>query len=117
MPTQRQGLPFHRLRWTEEDARNALKALEESGKPVSVFAAEHGIDPQRLYSWRRRLGGAERTTFQELIVGPTARVSVTGRDAPFELVLASGVVIRVPPFFDAAALQRLLEVVRPADAC
>ena len=90
MPTQRQGLPFHRLRWTEEDARNALKALEESGKPVSVFAAEHGIDPQRLYCWRRRLGRAERTTFRELIVRPTARVSVIGKDAPFELVLASG---------------------------
>ena len=57
MPMQRQGLPFDRLRWTEEDARNALKALHESGKSVSVFAAEHGIDPQRLYSWRRRLGG------------------------------------------------------------
>jgi hypothetical protein len=117
MPTQRQGLPFHRLRWTEEDGRNALKALHESGKPVSVFAAEHGIDAQRLYSWRRRLGGAERTTFQELIVGPAARVSVTGREALFELVLTSGVVIRVPPFFDGAALQRLLEVLRPAGAC
>jgi hypothetical protein len=32
MPTQRPGLPFDRLRWTEEDARNALKALHESGK-------------------------------------------------------------------------------------
>jgi transposase-like protein len=118
MPMQRQGLPFDRLRWTEEDARNALKALHESGKSVSVFAAEHGIDPQRLYSWRRRLGGAERTTFQELMIPPLARQSVTDAESsPFEIVLASGVVIRVPPFFDAAALQRLLEVVRPADAC
>jgi hypothetical protein len=48
-----------RPRWTEQDARNALAALRRSGKPVSVFAAEQGLDPQRLYSWRRRLGKAE----------------------------------------------------------
>ena len=117
MPTQRPPSPFNRPRWTEREARAALAALERSRKPVSVFAAEHGLDAQRLYSWRRRLGGAERTTFQELIVGPAARVSVTGREALFELVLTSGVVIRVPPFFDGAALQRLLEVLRPAGAC
>src|ERR1700679_412056 len=117
MPTKTPGSLFARRRWTEQDGRHALAALQRSGKTVGVFAAEHGIDAQRLYSWRRRLGGAERTTFQELIVRPTARVSVTGGDAPFELVLASGIVIRVPPFFDAAALQRLLEVVRPVEAC
>jgi len=47
--------PFNRSRWTEQDARVALAALEHSGKSVSVFAAEHGLDPQRLYMWRRRL--------------------------------------------------------------
>jgi hypothetical protein len=52
------------------------------------------------------------------MIPPLARQSVTDAESsPFEIVLASGVVIRVPPFFDAAALQRLLEVVRPADAC
>ena len=118
MPTQRQGLPFDRLRWTEEDARNALKALHESGKPVSVFAAEHGIDAQRLYSWRRRLGGAERTTFQELVVrAPALRSVADAESSPFEIVLASGDVIRVPRSFDGAALSRLLEVLAQVRAC
>ena len=67
--------PFNRPRWTEQEARAALAALERSRKPLSVFAAEHGLDPQRLYSWRRRLGGAEPTTFRELIVGSSATVS------------------------------------------
>ena len=107
-----QTSPFDRLRWTEQDARNALAALDRSGKTVSVFAAEHGLDPQRLYSWRRRLGEAERTTFQELIVRPAARISFTDGDAPFEVVLPSGVVVRVPASFNSAALERLLEVLR-----
>jgi len=32
-----------RPRWTREDAREVIAALDRSGKPVSVFAAEHGI--------------------------------------------------------------------------
>jgi hypothetical protein len=50
--------PFNRPRWTEQDARVVLDALHRSRKPVRVFAAEHGIDPQRVYLWRRRLGRA-----------------------------------------------------------
>ena len=38
-------------------------------------------------------------------------------DAPFEVVLPSGVVVRVPASFDAAALERLLEVLAQARAC
>jgi transposase-like protein len=112
MPTQVPSSSFRRLRWTEQDARNALAALQRSGKAVSVFAAEHGLDPQRLYSWRRRLGKAEPTMFQEVIVRPAARISVTDGDAPFEVVLRSGVVVRVPTSFNATALERLLEVLR-----
>ena len=112
MPTQLSRSSFGRLRWTEQDARSALAALQRSGKAVSVFAAEHGLDPQRLYSWRRRLGKAEPTTFQEVIVRPAARISVRDGDAPFEVVLPSGVVVRVPTAFDATALARLLEVLR-----
>ncbi len=117
MPTKTPGSLFVRPRWTEQDGRDALAALQRSGKTVGVFAAEHGLDPQRLYSWRRRLGGAERTTFHELIVHPSAQVPVAEGDSPFEIVLASGIVVRVPPSFDAAALQRLLDVVRQAEAC
>jgi hypothetical protein len=112
MPTQVSRSSFGRLRWTEQDARNALAALQRSGKAVSVFAAEQGLDPQRLYSWRRRLGKAERTTFQEVIVRPAPRISITESEAPFELALPSGVVVRVPTSFNATALERLLEVLR-----
>jgi hypothetical protein len=78
---------------------------------VSVFAAEHGLDAQRVYLWRRRLGAsAESTPFQELLVRPSPR-------APFEITLGSGTTLRVPSSFDSDALSRLLEVLARAGAC
>jgi hypothetical protein len=50
-------LPRRRPRWTVEDARTLVAALHRSGKSVSAFAAEHSIDPQRVYLWRRRFAG------------------------------------------------------------
>jgi transposase-like protein len=118
MPTSRSGSPFDRPRWNEDDAREVIAALHRSGKPVSVFAVEHGIDPQRVYLWRRRLGGAERTTFQELVVRrSSARDAIVAEGAPFEIVLPSGSIVRVPASFDATALARLLEVLAQASAC
>jgi transposase-like protein len=118
MPSPADRLPFHRPRWTEQDAREVLAALARSGKPVRVFATEHGLDPQRLYLWRRRLGEAERTTFQELTIRPLTRGSVADAESsPFEIVLASGDLVRVPRSFDGAALSRLLEVLAQVRAC
>ncbi len=108
--------PFNRPRWTELDARAALAALERSGKSVRQFAAEHGLDPQRLWSWRRRVAGGDRTTFQELIVRPSVAAAARGSDA-FEVVLGSGIVVRVPSTFDGPALVRLLEALAQARAC
>jgi len=111
MPTSRSLSPFSRPRWSEADAREVLAALERSGRPVSVFAAEHGLDAQRVYLWRRRLGAsAESTPFQELLVRPSPR-------APFEITLGSGTTLRVPSSFDSDALSRLLEVLARAGAC
>lgn len=120
MPTRVRS-PFDRPRWTEEDARIVLAAQQQSGKPVRAFAEEHGLDPQRLYLWRRRfaaVAGGDITTFQELTVRPSSvRLGLESDTRAFEIVLGSGVVIRVPPSFDTAALVRLLEVLAQARAC
>jgi hypothetical protein len=68
-----------------------------------------------VYLWRRRLGQAEPTTFEELIVRPAARPDAA--DNRFEIALASGDLVRVPPSFDGAALTRLLEVLAQVRAC
>jgi transposase-like protein len=110
MPTSSRS-PFDRPRWTEEDARAVLAALEQSGQPVRAFAEEHGLDPQRLYAWRRRVAGGDRTTFRELVVRASSAIPA---ESPFEIALPSGVVVRVPSSFDAEALARLLTVVSQA---
>lgn len=110
--------PFDRPRWSEEDARVVLGALERSGKSVRVFAEEHGLDPQRLYLWRRRVAKGDDTTFHEVIVRPSSEALVRdGGGSMFEIVLASGVVVRVSVTFDAPALARLLDVLTQARAC
>jgi transposase len=106
--------PFNVPRWTEAQAREVIAALERSGKPVSVFAAEHGLDPQRVYQWRRRVAGGDSTMFREIVVRPSDRGS---QGSSFEVVLATGEIVRVPPSFDEAALARLLDVLVRARAC
>ncbi len=102
--------PFDRPRWSIDVAREVVAALERSGQSVSVFAAEHGLDPQRVYGWRRRVGArAERTTFRELTV-PT-------ESCVFEVMLTSGVRVRVPLDFDSEALVRLFQALTQANVC
>ena len=117
MPKPADRSPFNAPRWTEMQAREVITALARSGKSVNAFAAEHGLDPQRVYLWRRRAAESDGTMFRELVVRPSAAVSVAERQEPFEVVLPSGLVVRVPASFDAVSLCRLLEVLVQARAC
>lgn len=111
-----------RRRWTEEEASQALAALGRSGLPLTTFAIREGLSPQRLSRWRSRLGPGSAPTFEEV---PTSKIaSAVDDDAearsgpePFEVVLSSGRIVRVPASFDAAALGRLLAVVDQVRAC
>jgi hypothetical protein len=42
--------------WTVEDAKWVMDAWRASGKPAAAFAAERGIDRERMRRWRSRLG-------------------------------------------------------------
>lgn len=65
-------------RWSEEDARLVLKAVEGSGSTIHAFAREHGLQAHRLYWWRERLADAANEDpgdFEQLSFAP---VVVTG---------------------------------------
>jgi transposase-like protein len=111
-----------RLRWTAEDARQALAAMARSGLGLSAFAIREGLDPQRLTRWRRQLASLAPPRFEEVMPVVT-RVTVNGDAVAsvererFEIVLPSGRVVRVPESFDAGTLRRLLDVVDEVRSC
>jgi hypothetical protein len=55
--------------------------------------------------------------FREVVLRPSSSVSLAEHAGPFEVVLRSGVVVRVPALFDAVSLSRLLEVLVQARGC
>jgi len=112
----------HRRRWTPKEAKKVLEAQVESGLTVSAFAAREGLSAQRLFRWRRQLGASAPNppTFEEIV--PSNAVALVGEAAEeashrFEVVLCSGVIVRVSESFNAEALRRLLFVVDGGRLC
>lgn len=88
-------------RWTETEARAALTALDASGLSPGAFAAREGLDPQRLRAWRHKLGTA---------IAPAAFIEVRAPAGErVEVVLRSGVVLRVTETVDPEAVRRLVD--------
>ncbi len=100
-------------RWSASRARELLAEARESGESLSAFAQRHSIDPQRLYSWRRKLDaakGADSSARSEAFV--PVRLAPEAKATPasgFEIVLGAGRMVRVGADFDARALRRLVE--------
>lgn len=99
-------------RWTPAEAQAVLAALDNSGLSVRTFARREGVDEQRLYFWRRRLGGAERgggaAAFVEVTPAPRSLGHV-------EIVLRSGRVLRAAEAIDGQVLRRIVEALE--DEC
>ncbi len=78
-------------RWTEADGRRVLAAQARSGQSVAAFAREHGLDAQRVFWWRRRLGdvsgqdAAESMTFAPVVVTGTSGVAAVVRIGEIEI--------------------------------
>jgi hypothetical protein len=74
------------------------------------FAGRHGLGVQRLYRWRAELSSQSPASLPPTTFVEIARPPATVR-APIEVVLRSGVVLRVPGGFDEEDLRRVLAVV------
>jgi hypothetical protein len=95
----------------------------DSGLSAREFGAEVGLDHKRLLRWSWRLRAEQRkaaatsTTpaaphWIEVSAHPIESASARAASSLFEVVLPSGVTVRVPPGFSTDALKRLLEAVR-----
>jgi hypothetical protein len=84
------------------------------GLSVSVFAEQEGLDEERLYRWRHRFARERKAeaacraaTGDHRASGGEAELAAY-RDRAVEIVLVSGVVVRVAETIDPARLARLV---------
>jgi len=95
------GAPVGERRlWSDEFKERAVAAALEPGVNVSALARRLGISPPQLFGWRKAF--LKKQTHD---IAPAASVQMVE-------ILVGGVIIRVSPDIDEAALRRILRAVR-----
>src|SRR5215218_4925675 len=103
-----------RRRWTDEEKAWIVAESLDPATTVSAVARRYGLHASQLFTWRQRLAtpaASEGPAFVPVVVaedGAAAPAEMAGR---MEIALGPAV-IRVGADVDAAALRRVLEVVR-----
>ncbi len=98
-----------RRRWKIADARETLNALAASGLSLVEFARREGIQRERLRRWKHRLAREARPARRAAAAPASALIEIRPRRSEsIEIVLASGVTLRVAETVDPAALARLV---------
>jgi transposase len=103
-----------RRRWTDEEKAWIVAESLDPATTVSTVARRYGLHASQLFTWRQQLAASaacESPAFVPVVVAEddaAAPAEVAGR---MEIALGPAV-IRVGADVDAAALRRVLEVVR-----
>jgi hypothetical protein len=99
--------------WREADAQEILDAWRRSGRRLSEFAREHGVQARRLARWAARLevepANRDVTFHPVRLVGTSGGGTQNGQ--VLEVMLRNGRSVRVPSGFAAEHLRQLLQVV------
>lgn len=99
----------HRRRWKIADARATLNAFAASGLSLGEFARRERIQTERLRRWKHRLAREARPARRVARAPGPALIEIRPRRSEsIEIVLASGVTLRVAETIDPAALARLV---------
>lgn len=83
---------------------------EASGESAVQFASRIGVHARTLCRWRRLLREAKREQGRPALANIVEVTPARLADNRFEVRLAGGRCVGVPPSFDAPALERLLRV-------
>src|SRR3982750_4317818 len=102
-----------RRRWTKEEKAWIVAEALDPAPTTSAVARRYGLHPSQLFVWRQQLAASAARDAPGVVPGlvtgdGTAPAEPGGR---IEIVLGPAVV-RVGADVDAAALRRVLEVVR-----
>ena len=98
----------HREQKTEPFWRDLIARWGASGQTVAAFCAAHRVSQATFHSWRQRLAARNQRPTTLALPAPTfapVRV-VPGPTA--EVILPTGLIVRVPVGADPAAVARLV---------
>ena len=95
----------HRDSKPEPFWRDLMDRWKGSGQTVAAFCASHHVSQATFYSWRKRLAAAGPDTTTP---APTFAPVRVVPDPTAEVVLPTGLVLRVPVSSDPAAVARLV---------
>ncbi len=99
----------------EQQWRRWIGQWQHSGLSVRAFCARHDLAEPSFYAWRREIRQRDATT--DVFVPVQVVPDDQPLPSPFEVVLAGGRTLRVPPGFDAVALRQLLAVLEETSPC
>ena len=106
-----------RRRWTNEDKARIVAESLDPATTASAVARRYGLHMSQLFIWRQQL--QRRASAATAVSGPgfvpilLAEDSAAPAEAAGRMEIALGsIVVRVGADVDAAALRRVLEVVR-----
>jgi hypothetical protein len=85
--------------------RDLIDRCRVSGQSVAAFCAAHRVSEATFYSWRKRLAAQARSTMPSAPAFAPMRVVP---DSTAEVVLPSGLIVRVPVNTDPTAIARLV---------
>jgi transposase len=103
-----------RRRWTDEEKARIVAESLDPATTVSAVARRYGLHASQLFTWQRQLATPavrEVPAFVPVVVA--AEDNLAPAEMPCRIEIALGpAVVRVGADVDAAALRRVLEVVR-----
>jgi hypothetical protein len=97
--------PATRHAWQER-----LQRFRTSGLTVPDFCAREGVSPASFYAWKRRFPDGAAPAHLDAPRLVPVRLVTPPTSALVELLLPSGVVLRLSPDTDLAWLRQLLPV-------
>lgn len=101
-------------RWSPDTARDVLQALDDSRLPIAEFARREGIDPQRLYLWRRKLAGSSASPASPGLVELRVRATSAVPSGAVEVICPTGHVVRVRDMTQPEVLTLVLRAIERA---
>jgi hypothetical protein len=85
--------------------RDLIDRWKASGQSVSAFCTTHCVSQATFYSWRKRLATRPRCTTPP---APAFAAVQVVPDPTAEVVLPTGLIVRVPAAMDPAVVARLV---------